>query len=112
MIIDLASLGVSPKQVEISFARDEIDIDGEPRSLLAPTTPTSHSLLTTTSTTTGLEPGSSSAVKSTNFTGSIPSSRAEIRHKSEIEIEVSGIDEQAAMDGLVALISDKFGEGQ
>ncbi len=29
MIIDLASLGVSPKQVEISFARDEIDIDGE-----------------------------------------------------------------------------------
>lgn len=29
MIIDLASLGVSPKQFEISFAPDEIDIDGE-----------------------------------------------------------------------------------
>ena len=31
---------------------------------------------------------------------------------SDIEIEVSGIDEQAATDGLVALINDKFGEGQ
>ena len=31
---------------------------------------------------------------------------------SEIEIEVSGNDEQAAMDGLCALINDKFGEGQ
>lgn len=29
MIIDLASLGVSPKQFEISFAPEEIDIDGE-----------------------------------------------------------------------------------
>lgn len=29
MIIDLASLGVSPKQFEISFAPDEINIDGE-----------------------------------------------------------------------------------
>ncbi len=29
MIIDLASLGVSPKQFEISFAPDEIDINGE-----------------------------------------------------------------------------------
>jgi phosphocarrier protein len=31
---------------------------------------------------------------------------------SEVEIETSGSDEQAAMDGLVALINDKFGEGQ
>jgi phosphocarrier protein len=31
---------------------------------------------------------------------------------SEIEIETSGEDEQAAMDALIALINDKFGEGQ
>ncbi len=31
---------------------------------------------------------------------------------SEIEIEISGADEQAAMDAIVALIDDKFGEGQ
>jgi len=31
---------------------------------------------------------------------------------SEIEIETVGEDEQAAMDALVALIGDKFGEGQ
>ena len=31
---------------------------------------------------------------------------------STIELEVSGPDEQAAMDALVALIDDKFGEGQ
>ena len=31
---------------------------------------------------------------------------------SEVEIETSGSDEQAAMDGLTALINDKFGEGQ
>jgi phosphocarrier protein HPr len=31
---------------------------------------------------------------------------------SEVEIETSGADEQAAMDGLVQLINDKFGEGQ
>jgi len=31
---------------------------------------------------------------------------------SEIEIEISGEDEQAAMDAIVALIDDKFGEGQ
>lgn len=31
---------------------------------------------------------------------------------SEVEIETNGSDEQAAMDGLVALINDKFGEGQ
>jgi phosphocarrier protein HPr len=29
---------------------------------------------------------------------------------SEIEIETDGVDEQAAMDGIVALIKDKFGE--
>ncbi|CAF2373764.1 unnamed protein product [Rotaria sp. Silwood2] len=42
-----------------------------------------NSLLTTTFT----EPNNS-IIKSTNFTSSIPTSRAEIRHKSEIEIEV------------------------
>jgi len=29
-----------------------------------------------------------------------------------VEIETSGPDEQAAMDALVALIDDKFGEGE
>ena len=29
-----------------------------------------------------------------------------------VEIETEGADEQAAMDGIVALIDDKFGEGQ
>ncbi len=31
---------------------------------------------------------------------------------TDIEIETEGDDEQAAMNGLVALINDKFGEGQ
>ena len=31
---------------------------------------------------------------------------------SEVEIETDGPEEQAAMDALVALIDDKFGEGQ
>jgi phosphocarrier protein len=31
---------------------------------------------------------------------------------SVIEIEIDGPDEQAAMDAITALISDKFGEGQ
>ena len=31
---------------------------------------------------------------------------------SEVEIETTGPDEQAAMDALVALINDKFGEGE
>ncbi|HET9629771.1 MAG TPA: HPr family phosphocarrier protein [Novosphingobium sp.] len=31
---------------------------------------------------------------------------------SDVEIETAGEDEQAAMDALVALINDKFGEGQ
>jgi phosphocarrier protein HPr len=31
---------------------------------------------------------------------------------TEIEIEVEGEDERQAMDALVALIDDKFGEGQ
>jgi len=31
---------------------------------------------------------------------------------AEVEIETAGADEQAAMDALVALINDKFGEGQ
>jgi phosphocarrier protein HPr len=31
---------------------------------------------------------------------------------AEIEIETEGPDEQAAMDALVALINDKFAEGQ
>jgi phosphocarrier protein len=31
---------------------------------------------------------------------------------AEIEIECDGPDEQAAMDALVALINDKFGEGR
>jgi phosphocarrier protein len=31
---------------------------------------------------------------------------------AEIEIECEGTDEQQAMDALLALINDKFGEGQ
>lgn len=31
---------------------------------------------------------------------------------SEVEIETEGADEQVAMDALVALVNDKFGEGQ
>ncbi len=31
---------------------------------------------------------------------------------SEVEIETDGPDEQQAMDALVALINDKFGEGE
>ncbi|MEP7296468.1 MAG: HPr family phosphocarrier protein [Burkholderiales bacterium] len=31
---------------------------------------------------------------------------------SEVEIEVSGADERVALDALIALINDKFGEGQ
>ena len=31
---------------------------------------------------------------------------------SEVELETDGIDEQAALVALVALINDKFGEGQ
>jgi phosphocarrier protein HPr len=31
---------------------------------------------------------------------------------SEVEIETSGDQEQAAMDALLALIQDKFGEGE
>jgi len=31
---------------------------------------------------------------------------------SEVEIETEGADEQAAMEAIVALIVDKFGEGQ
>ena len=31
---------------------------------------------------------------------------------SEVEIETDGADEQAAMDGLLALFNDKFGEGE
>ena len=31
---------------------------------------------------------------------------------SVVELEVSGADEQPAMDALLALINDKFGEGQ
>lgn len=31
---------------------------------------------------------------------------------AEVEIEVDGEDEQAAMDALVKLIDDKFGEGE
>ena len=31
---------------------------------------------------------------------------------SEVEIETNGVDEQACMDGLLALINDKFGEGE
>ncbi len=31
---------------------------------------------------------------------------------SEVEIETSGADEQQAMDAILALIHDKFGEGE
>jgi phosphocarrier protein len=31
---------------------------------------------------------------------------------TDVEIETDGPDEQAAMDALLALINDKFGEGQ
>jgi phosphocarrier protein len=31
---------------------------------------------------------------------------------SEVEIEADGVDEQAALDAIAALINDKFGEGQ
>jgi phosphocarrier protein HPr len=31
---------------------------------------------------------------------------------AEVEVEIDGEDEQTAMDGLLALINDKFGEGQ
>jgi phosphocarrier protein HPr len=31
---------------------------------------------------------------------------------STVEIETNGTDEQAAMEGLLALIADKFGEGE
>ncbi|HRK39806.1 MAG TPA: HPr family phosphocarrier protein [Burkholderiaceae bacterium] len=31
---------------------------------------------------------------------------------TNVEIETSGVDEQAAMDALLALIADKFGEGE
>jgi phosphocarrier protein len=31
---------------------------------------------------------------------------------SEVDLETDGPDEQAAMDALIALINDKFGEGQ
>jgi phosphocarrier protein HPr len=31
---------------------------------------------------------------------------------SQVELETAGIDEVEAMDALVALINDKFGEGQ
>ena len=31
---------------------------------------------------------------------------------SEVEVEVDGADEQLAMDAIVTLVNDKFGEGQ
>ena len=31
---------------------------------------------------------------------------------STVEVETNGDDEQAAMDAIIALINDKFGEGQ
>lgn len=31
---------------------------------------------------------------------------------AEVEIETDGADEQASMDAIVALINDKFGEGE
>ena len=33
-------------------------------------------------------------------------------HGSAVEIESEGDDQQAALDALIALINDKFGEGQ
>jgi hypothetical protein len=56
---------------------------------LASHSPTNNSLLTTAFT----EP-SNSTIRSTNFTRSVPTSRAEIRHKSEIEIEVESKQQQ------------------
>ncbi|CAF0961401.1 unnamed protein product [Adineta steineri] len=49
----------------------------------APNTPANNSLLTPSTC-----DSTNSIIKSTNFTGSVPTSRSEIRHKSEIEIEV------------------------
>jgi phosphocarrier protein HPr len=31
---------------------------------------------------------------------------------AEVEIEIDGADEREAMDALIALVNDKFGEGQ
>jgi len=31
---------------------------------------------------------------------------------TEVQVETEGADEQAAMDAIIALINDKFGEGQ
>jgi phosphocarrier protein len=31
---------------------------------------------------------------------------------SEVEVETDGVDEHAAMQAIIALIEDKFGEGQ
>jgi phosphocarrier protein HPr len=31
---------------------------------------------------------------------------------SDVELETDGVDERAAMDALVALVNDKFGEGE
>ena len=31
---------------------------------------------------------------------------------SRVELEITGADEQAALDALIGLINDKFGEGQ
>ena len=31
---------------------------------------------------------------------------------TDVEIETDGVDEQQAMDALLALVNDKFGEGQ
>lgn len=31
---------------------------------------------------------------------------------SEVEVEVDGADEQQAMEAIIALVNDKFGEGQ
>ena len=31
---------------------------------------------------------------------------------TEVDIEIDGADEQAAMDALTALVTDKFGEGE
>jgi phosphocarrier protein len=31
---------------------------------------------------------------------------------AEVELETEGEDEQAATDGITALVNDKFGEGQ
>jgi hypothetical protein len=55
-----------------------------------------NSLLTTTFT----EPGTS-IIKSTNFTGSIPISQSEVRHKSEIEIEVKHEKQQQQLKTLI-----------